>query len=318
MLLRRAVLLFAAAAMLTVLTTPTVATAQGAEMPDWQKAAGGKMQFEVASVRQDTSEEFKSPSIALSVDDGSQPKDGLFHTDFPLLVDIGFAYKMSLSPEQREAMLASLPKWVRTDRYDIEARSDSKPTKDQVRLMMQALLAERFGLKVHFETQTVPVLAMTLVKPGKLGPKLIPHSEGPACPESLPPGTPQPATPPGKANLFPECGVYSMDSTDEHTAVLGSRNTTMMLLAKMLPTVGALGRPVVDQTGLTGKYDVTVEFSPEATRAARTEASADAQPETQGIPFLQAVREQLGLKLDSAKAPVQVLVIDHIERPSEN
>jgi bla regulator protein blaR1 len=96
----------------------------------------------------------------------------------------------------------------------------------------------------------------------------------------------------------------------------------MALVAGTLPSLGALGKRVVDQTGLTGNFDVSVEFSMEATRNAMRAAapsSADAAPEPlPGITFTDAVREQLGLKLESTKAPVPMLVIDHIERPSEN
>jgi bla regulator protein blaR1 len=319
----RALLLIAALmAPATLAQTPkgdaaSAETAPSVDMPAWQKAAGGKMEFDVASVRPYTGD-FKPPSIALSNDDGSQPKDGLFHSGFPLSVDIEFAYKISLAPEQEQAMLAPLAKWVRTDRYEIEARSPGKPTKDQVRLMMQSLLAERFGLKVHIETRIVPVFAMTLVKPGKLGPNLIPHAEALPCPGSMPPGTPQPA-PPANAPFPYDCGIYAMHRDADGSSQLGSRNTTMSLIAAMLPTLGALGKPVVDQSGLTGNYDISVKFSMEATRNAMNAASTPpgAEPPA-GITFMDAVREQLGLKLEPSKGPVQMLVIDHIERPTEN
>jgi bla regulator protein BlaR1 len=316
MIRRRTLLLLAAAVALSI-----PSPAQTTEMPDWQKAAGGKMEFDVASVRLDTGD-FRPPSIAMSNDDGMQPRDGLFHADFPLRVDIEFAYKISLAPEQEQEMQASLPKWVKTDRYSIQARSPGKPTKDQVRLMMQSLLEERFGLKVHVETRTVPVFALTLAKPGKLGPKLIPHEQGLPCPEPATAGAPQPPLPPNPP--FPYlCGVYVLSRKADGTTEWGSRNTTMPLVAGMLPSLGALGKPVVDQTGLTGDYDVSVDFSMEATRAAMRAESASAASNAAaelppGITFMDAVREQLGLKLESTKAPVPMLVIDHIERPSEN
>jgi hypothetical protein len=96
----------------------------------------------------------------------------------------------------------------------IDAKADGNPTKDQMRLMMQSLLADRFKLRAHFETKQVPVLALTLVKPGKLGPKLLPHSEGPPCPDTSeilnPLTTPPPALPkagdvfPANAGLLPK------------------------------------------------------------------------------------------------------------------
>jgi uncharacterized protein (TIGR03435 family) len=298
--------------------TGTAQPAAAAGMPAWQKAAGGTMEFDVASVRQDTSGVFKPPSFALSADDGSPPPEGLFRADFPLMVYIEFAYKIWPSREQVDAMLAPLPKWVTTDRFLIEARyPNSKPTKDQVRLMMQALLAERFGMKLHVETQTIPVLAMTLVKPDKPGPKLQPHVDSPECNDPIPLGAPPPE---GSKRTFPfGCGTYELHSLPDHSMELGARHTTMSLLASSLPSIGALGRPVVDRTGLTGRFDFTVAFSQEATMAAnRATTGAEAQPETQGPTFLEAVQDQLGLKLERTTAPMPTLIIDHIERPSEN
>ena len=88
-----------------------------------------------------------------------------------------FAWKIGLTQEQMTALLAALPKWVATDRFDIQARADGHPTKDQTRLMVRALLKERFGLEAHIETRQGKVLAMELVRPGKPGPKLVPLSE---------------------------------------------------------------------------------------------------------------------------------------------
>ena len=79
-------------------------------------------------------------------------------------------------------MFAHLPKWVITDRYSIDARAAGNPTKDQMRLMVQSLLADRFQLAAHFATQEVPVFALTVVKDGKLGPKLIAHADGVLAP----------------------------------------------------------------------------------------------------------------------------------------
>jgi bla regulator protein BlaR1 len=300
-------------ALLAIAAFPISSVAQTAEMPAWQKAAGGKMEFEVASIRQDTSGVFKAPSIALSADDGDQPADGLFHTDFRLIVDIEFAYKLFLAPEQRHAILASLPKWVSTDKFDIHARAVGKPTKDQMRLMMQALLAERFGLKVHFENLPTPVLALTLIKPGKLGPHLSAHTD--ICESSKV----APAGGSSKNDVFPPpCldGSFEMVPGPNQTLRMGTRNVTMALIAASLPTLGGLGRPVVDQTGLAGAYDFWIEWKPEAKHAASP--SEGSQPLEYGTTVLEAVRDQLGLKLERTTAPLDTLVIDHIERPTEN
>src|SRR4051794_28914342 len=270
-------------------------TAQAPDVPQWQIAAGGKMAFEVASVKRDTGE-FRPPNFPLDPGDAFRPVGGRFSADFPLTTYMTFAYKLSLTPDQRQAMIAHLPGWVSTDRFDIQARAEGNPTKDQMRLMMQSLLAERFKLAVHFETQVVPVLALVLVKPDKTGPKLRPHSEGVPCDAT--PATNGP--PAADSNIFPPvCDVYMMTMYPNKMARAGSRNTTLALLAGSLPATGKLERPVVDQTGLSGRFDFSIEWVPEVNRSAVPNADAPADP--QGPSFLEAIREQLGLKLESTK-----------------
>ena len=116
--------------------------------PSWQTAAGGKRAFEVASVKIDAGP-FRPPNFPLDPGDAYRPVGGRFSADFPLSTYITFAYKLSLSSDQRQAMLAHLPDWVSTDRYAIEARAEGNPTKDQMRLMVQSLLAERFKFTAH-------------------------------------------------------------------------------------------------------------------------------------------------------------------------
>ena len=107
-----------------------------------------------------------------------------------------------------------------------------------------------------------------------------------------------------------------MTINSDHIAKGGSRNTTMAQLAGALPGMGRLDQPVVDQTGLTGRFDFALEFAPNPNRPA--EPSADPPPELRGPAFVEALREQLGLKLESTRAPLPFLVIDHIERPTAN
>jgi uncharacterized protein (TIGR03435 family) len=203
-----------------------------------------------------------------------------------------------------------LPKWCESDRFAIEAKAAGPVTKDQMRLMMQALLADRFHLAVHFETQETAVMALMLAKPGKTGPKLRPHSEGPACEDVGSQGRGDAPRP------FPErCYVQQLSGNGGHLRA-GSRNTTVDQLAEALSGLGRLDRPVVDQTGLSGGIDYDMEWTPEPTPA---QPAPDAsQPLDPGPTFLQALRDQLGLKLEAVKAPLRVLVIDHIERPSDN
>ena len=163
-----------------------------------------------------------------------------------------------------------------------------------MRLMMQSLLAERFKLTVHFETQVVPVLAMVLAKPGKTGPKLRPHSEGVAC-EATPATTDRP--PKDGDEVFPPvCDAYMLMIKPDKGARAGSRNTTMELLAGALSGLGRLERPVVDQTGLSGRFDLSLEWAPEPSGASGP--NADATADLRGPEFLETLSKQLGVKLD--------------------
>lgn len=281
------------------------------ELPQWQIAAGGKMAFEAASVKP-ASGPSRSDGYALDSGNSYRVTGGRFSTVFPLLSYIVFGWKLILAPNERSEILASLPKWVGADRFEITARAPvSDPTKDQMRLMVQSLLAERFGLVLHFKTQTVPVLALEVARAGKLGPQLHPHSEGPPCPaESSPNLVP---------DVFPQvCEVYRVQSQLNALVRMGARNTTMELLAGMLPMMGNPGmvsRPVVDHTGLNGRFDLTIDYEPERLLAPPT---GDAHSEPSGPTILEALKEQLGLKLEPTKSPRRVLVINHVERPSEN
>lgn len=278
----------------------------------------GRMSFEVASIRQSKPGTFTPPDFALDNGDSYAPfpdPSGRFTADFPLSVYIEFAYKLWLTPEQTDSMLAHLPKWVATDSFEIHAKAEGNPTKDQMRLMMQSLLADRFQLAIHFKTRQESVLALILEKPGRTGPKLRPHSAGPACDVHMP--TPTPGSWTSVDGVFPRvCDAFVKIPTGNHEILLGSRNATMKQIADSLPSEGRLGRPVVDQTGLTGRFDFALQWTPESGGPAQSGADAPLDP--QGTTFLEALKDQLGMKLKSTKAPLNVLVVDRVERPSEN
>jgi bla regulator protein blaR1 len=299
--------------------TITALQAQSPGGTDWQKAAGGKMAFDVASVKPTKSP--RLPNFPLNNGD-AKPPGGRFSASFSLAAYIGFAYKLDVS--QGKEMNEKLPKWASED-YAIDAQADGNPTKDQMRLMMQSLLADRFKLTVHFESKEVPVFALTLVKPGKLGPKLLPHSEGPPCQDSFEMDKPFTPPPPMKAGVaFPtQCGTSAQVRGNPERTWIGSRNTTMGLLANDIYGLGSLSgevdKPVVDQTGLEGRFDFIVELPAGVFSLFPLPPNPnDPLPDPKGTPFLNAVRQQLGLKLTPDKGPVQVLVVDHVERPSEN
>lgn len=309
-------LLLGAAALLAVAAPVVPGLGQAAtDEANWEKAAGGKMEFEVASIHLADPGRFTPPNFALDVGNGPVPPGGRFRADFPLEVYIAFAYKLWLTSEQIDTMLAHLPRWVATDEFAIDARAEGNPTKDQMRLMVRSLLADRFKLAAHFETQETPVLAMVLDKPGRLGPNLKPHAQGPPCNAALP--TVDRSSEGKTPGMFPSnCDLYQAEGGPNHTLLLGSRNTTMAQVAESFPGAGRLGRPVVDETGLSGTYDFVLNFVRESDTPGAPGTTAT--PDAEGPTFLEAVKDQLGLKLLPKKAPLRVLVIDHIERPSPN
>lgn len=172
------------------------APAQSPAVPQWQIDAGGKMEFDAASIKQNLSHDPAHTNVGLSGFDEGSPNGGfLSAVDFPLSVYIMFAYK--LTPYQMQFLQPQLPKWAATDNFDVEARAQSSPTRDQMRLMMQSLLADRFKLAVHIETRQLPGLAVVLEKPGKTGPRLVSLPNDVPCAVASPasPGVPPP---PGK------------------------------------------------------------------------------------------------------------------------
>ena len=291
-------------------------------MPQWQVDAGSKMEFDVASVKQDTATPSRSTvnsNIPLGPQDMFSPTGGLLSaTNWPLFQYMIFAYK--LTPNQLQDVQSQLPKWASTQRFDIQARGSGNPTKDQFRLMMQALLADRFKLKIHYETRQLPVMALVLDKPGKLGPQIQPHPADASCSTAPPPPGTGFQAPPTVAGGFPEsCGALNgwPSQNPPGRIRLGARNVTIEMLATSIdnPATG-IGRPVLDKTGLDGRYDFIMEFTPQFNGP--LPPGVNFTPDESGPTFMEALREQLGLKLESQTGPVDVIVIDHVEQPSEN
>lgn len=204
--------------------------------------------------------------------------------DTALLNLIGFAYGV-----QREEIVGA-PEWASSEKYDVSAEqsAEGQPTLQQWKTMVQKLLADRFELKFHREKRELTVYALVL---GKDGPKLTKSSSQSSLPN------------------------VSFHPSGEFRA----QNETMENFAGQLQGT-VLGRPVVDQTGFEGRFDFTLQWTPDETQFAalggyRAPAaeSADAPPD-----LFAAIQEQLGLKMESKKASVDVLVIDHAERPSAN
>jgi len=182
------------------------------------------------------------------------------------------------------------PPWFETEKFDLAGIPDKpgSPNQQQLKIMMQKLLADRFQLKFHKEKKELTVFAITV---GKTGPKLT-KSEG------------DPNAPPGM--LFRGLGNLPV------------RNATMADFAGVMQAA-VLDRPVVDQTGLAGRWDFALNWAPDETQfgAMGVKVPPPADNETRPNLF-NAFQEQLGLKLESTKAQVDVIVIDHVEKPSAN
>ena len=218
-----------------------------------------------------------------------QPRRGgkFTATNCSLNLLISYAYDVM------QSQIASTPAWVKSDRFDVTANAENDLPLDVIRAMLRRLLEERFQLKSHWEARPGVVYALSVSRPGKLQ-----EARG-DCPGILTDPASQTNTPPDDA----PCG--GLRNTPGRTK--GYRLTTEQLAGSLS---FFLQRPVVDKTGLTAKYDIELEWTPEATLM----QTQDAGPPS----IFAALQEQLGLKLKSAKGPVRVLVVDHVTRPSEN
>jgi uncharacterized protein (TIGR03435 family) len=207
------------------------------------------------------------------------------------------------------------PAWLDTDHFDIEAQADSHLTRAQMwPAMVRRLLADRFKLQVRTVTREVPVYALTLANVnGALGPQLRPS----ACAGKGAPPPPGPLFDPPRLPQLP-CG----GAGTRPTGVTQARWNTMSEFAEHgLP--GVVGRRVIDRTGLTGRFDLDVTFTPQPMRprpvsAIQPPPSYDRPAPFVGPEFFTALEEQLGLRLASETGPVEFLVIDHVEQPTEH
>jgi uncharacterized protein (TIGR03435 family) len=200
------------------------------------------------------------------------------------------------------------PDWINSDRYNMEAKAEGSPDRKQMMLMLQTLLEDRFQLKVHRETRELPVFVLTVAKGGL---KMEPTVEG-SC-EPFDPNKALRRREPGEKIL---CG--------NNIIVRNGWNATAINMGGVTGALGALlRRKVIDKTAITGTFDVHLQWTPdEASDEAPAGLSVPGQPAPSNedrLPSLfTALQEQLGLRLESSKGPVEVLVIDRVERPTEN
>jgi uncharacterized protein (TIGR03435 family) len=292
----------------------------------------GKLEFDVISIREnktgrDGSGDDPRVNVPDGPDDTFRDTGGVYSAvNMPLNRFIAFAYKITTS--QRAAFRASLPEWALAEGFNIQARTDRPHvTKDEMRLMMQALLADRFKLTIHREMRDVPVYAVVLVKPGKLGPQLRLHAASDPCPKVAPPleraGPDAPPPPPRTmADGFPAiCGAYDrVEPKVPGRRREGSRDMPLATMVAAFSGLGNLGRPAIDQTGIQGNVDWVIEFVQETPGVEYAEGAAgqELQAAVDGPRFQDALKDQLGLKLVAQKAPVEFVLLHHVERPSAN
>lgn len=278
-------------AVLLGLALPAGAGAQLLRAPE-----GTAPSFEVATVR---------PSRSDGGFVNYQLSTARFHAENATVAElIKFAYNVKTDDQ-----LPKDPGWIRTEKFDIDAKADDAEVAamgkllpeekfERFRLMMQSLLADRFKLKVSTQMKEIPVYALVVAKDG-------PHlTEAKVSPEETMHHMPTLA---GGSKGELKAGMVSMTM---FTWWLSGRADTG-------------NRVVIDATGLKGSYDFTLNWTPDSGPAAEGAGGGQGQAgapavESAGPGFITALEEQLGLKLESRKAPVEVLLIDQVERPSPN
>ena len=232
------------------------------------------------------------------------------------LIQITYGSINGTSLNARQLRVLGGPAWLDSEFYDLNAKAEGGASLVQMAgPMLQALLEDRFKLKIHKEASDTPVYALTVAKGG---PRLKAAKEGSCIPIDLNNMPKRPA--PGEA-IPTYCGGGSMRGNGTTTTVDSPGATLAEFAGRML--ANNVDWPIVDRTGLTGRFDIHMEFAHDivssgAVRLNGVESPAIVAPASDGSPIFTALQEQLGLKLTPDKSPIDVIVIDSIERPSEN
>lgn len=252
-----------------------------------------------------------------------QPGGRLFAINLPLREFIRAAYALQDNQLIIESKLADAT-------FDLEARAGANATPEQAALMLRALLTERFGLRTHQETRQLPVYTLVRNDSTRLGPQIKPS--GTECaPLTFPsgPGAPPPPPPPPPALSGTPLGANRMWArcpTMFFPGGVSARAMDMHAFAIALERI--VRRPVIDKTGVTGEFDIDLTYAAELLTdpltgnvvGARDGGLTDIAPPGQrsGPSLFTALRDQLGLRLESGRAPVDVLVVDDVRPPTEN
>ena len=244
-----------------------------------QSQPAAKPAFEVASIKPNTSGDRR---VRFQITPGGRV--ALTNASAKMLIMMSF----DLKPHQLEGG----PNWLDNEKYDITAKAEGAANPDQLKVMMQSLLADRFKLAFHRETKEMSVYALVTAKSGSK--------------------------------------LHATEATGEMKSMFrigrGQINLEGATMAKLADALSNLvGRNVLDRTGISGNYDIKLEWTPDESEAPMLKSPPDAgagaappAPEAAGPSVFTAIQEQLGLKLEAQKGPVEVMVIDHIEKASEN
>jgi uncharacterized protein (TIGR03435 family) len=267
----------------------------------------GSATFEVASVKPNNSGDFRR---AIGPGPG-----GRFQAQNNTLQElVSYAYGVDMS--RAGLQITGGPPWLDRDRFDVDAVAPGgSTTPAQAREMVRALLSERFKLQAHRETREVATYDLMLDRDDRrLGSRLRPSSidcvaRRAAARAGGPPPTPQ-GPPPDPANVRPVCGLRQNPSVFAGDAV-----TIDQLVGALAP---ATGRVVFDRTGLTGYFDIDLEWNPGQEQAQRADGAPPQAVSPSAPPIFTAIREQLGLKLEGSRGLIELVVVDAAERPAPN
>lgn len=263
--------------------------------------------FEVASIKANRS---RTGSRGVSFQPG-----GLAVTDLTVREIVAFAY--GVPNPLRYTRITGGPKWLDSERFDIRAKAAGTPSTDRIRLMLRALLADRFKLLIRDATAYLPIYGLTKARrDGKLGPRLHRTSDMDCVEFIRSRGGVLPALPRDPQDV-PMCVIRA-----EPGLIVARSRTMADLVTVAFPRV-IQDRIVVDRTGLKGNYDVSLEWTPdpkpfESANDLPAGLPVPPPPAAVGPSIFTAIQEQLGLKLESQSGPVDVHLIDRVERPNED
>jgi uncharacterized protein (TIGR03435 family) len=270
--------------------------------------------FELASIKRTQPGSMRWTAMGVPPGQAAVRPGGRFAAPMVTLRDL-----VRVAYDVTDLQVAGGPAWAQGDRFEIEALTRDDVTADEARRMLRRLLADRFKLAVHDETRELPVSILAKARDdGRLGPRLRPTP--PECAPVTPPPflaalPPPPPPPPGGPARTLTLGVAPYRClTMVLTGHLSMRGVTMSQFASRLGAL--LERIVVDRTELAGDFDLDLTYAPDPGTPPLMVNGAVVTIDAPTLPS--ALREQLGLKIDGARAPTRVVVIDRAEAPTEN